>query len=460
MAFWGVEVKSGRPFIHNYDDSKGRLHISMATLGFGNATTRSTLQCNVGNSSPVYLCSLYPGTTESLQLNLELEEVDQVVFTVIGARSIHLCGYYLGRTSRTAIFHGDSSESYGEDIADTENERSDFSDEDDLDDSFIDDDPNPEVFPPSPISNGEEASDDNKPEGKKSKFGRLRKKYYSVESDDDGDGGFEEKIIVNDTMDDQMKESDNEDSLLISSLYKVKARQRISDDEINAGDSGAFDARNKNYEDDGDGNIQTDLETDNVLQDSQRDREAAVLDKEKDVGDVKKSKKKKKEKQKETKSSPNGQSIRLDKSERDKPKIDKMTQDILAGQEQNKDGADDDKQTETVDKNLPSSEAGHVQDEKPKKKRKERQKEHMKQPTVNEDVETVAAVALPAFVEDAGKAKTKRRKKEQINKGLHLEGERSVEDGAHDFSNGNQNEEKVKKGKSKSKSKSKGNIEA
>ncbi|RYR11424.1 hypothetical protein Ahy_B04g068950 isoform B [Arachis hypogaea] len=109
MAFWGVEVKSGRPFIHKYDDSKGRLHISMATLGFGSATTRSTLQCNVGNSSPVYLCSLYPGSTESLQLNLELEEVDQVVFTVIGARSIHLCGYYLGRTSRTAIFHGDSS---------------------------------------------------------------------------------------------------------------------------------------------------------------------------------------------------------------------------------------------------------------------------------------------------------------------------------------------------------------
>ncbi|KAL1358032.1 uncharacterized protein [Arachis hypogaea] len=504
MAFWGVEVKSGRPFIHNYDDSKGRLHISMATLGFGSATTRSTLQCNVGNSSPVYLCSLYPGTTESLQLNLELEEVDQVVFTVIGARSIHLCGYYLGRTSRTTIFHGDSSESYGEDIADTENERSDFSDEDDLDDSFIDDNPNPEVFPPSPISNGEEASDDIKPEGKKSKHGRLRKKYCSVALDDDGDGGFEEKMIVNDSMDDQTKEIDNEDSLLISSVYKSKARQRILVDEINTGNSGAFDARNKNYEDDGDGNIQTDLETDNVLQDSQRDREATVSDKEKDVGDVKKSKKKKKEKQKETrnddndgdsiiqtalktnnvlqdsqthreaalsdkkkdvgdvkkskkkkkekeiKSSPNGHSIKLDKGEQDKPKIE-MTLDTIAGQEQIKDGADDDKQTETVDKKLPSSDVGHVQDEKPKKKRKERQKEHIKQPTDNEEVETI---------EDAGKAKTKRRKKEQGNKDSHLEGEGSVEDRAHDFSNGNLNEEKVKKGKSKSKSKSKGNIEA
>ena len=44
-------------------------------------------------------------------------------------------------------------ESYGEDIADTETERSDYSDEDEYEDSFIDDDADPEVFPPSPISN-------------------------------------------------------------------------------------------------------------------------------------------------------------------------------------------------------------------------------------------------------------------------------------------------------------------
>lgn len=44
-------------------------------------------------------------------------------------------------------------ESYGEDIGDTETERSDYNDEDDYDDSFIDDDCDPEVFPTSPISN-------------------------------------------------------------------------------------------------------------------------------------------------------------------------------------------------------------------------------------------------------------------------------------------------------------------
>lgn len=45
-------------------------------------------------------------------------------------------------------------ESYGEDIGDTETDRSDFSDDEDgYEDSFIDDDANLEVSPPSPISN-------------------------------------------------------------------------------------------------------------------------------------------------------------------------------------------------------------------------------------------------------------------------------------------------------------------
>ncbi|PON31586.1 hypothetical protein TorRG33x02_357450, partial [Trema orientale] len=96
MAFWGIEVKPGKPFTHKFDDLRGRLHVSMASLGMGKATTKSVLQCNVGNKSPVFLCSLYPEKTESLQLNLEFEEVDEVVFSVIGPRSIHLSGYYLG----------------------------------------------------------------------------------------------------------------------------------------------------------------------------------------------------------------------------------------------------------------------------------------------------------------------------------------------------------------------------
>lgn len=75
-------------------------------MGFGNAASKSLLQCNVGNRSPVYLCSLYPEKSESLQLNLEFEEVDEVIFSVIGPRSIHLSGFYLGRGRNSCVESG------------------------------------------------------------------------------------------------------------------------------------------------------------------------------------------------------------------------------------------------------------------------------------------------------------------------------------------------------------------
>jgi hypothetical protein len=71
------------------------LGFTQATLALGTATAKSVLQCNVGKRSPVYLCALYPVNSESLQLNLEFEEADDVVFSVIGPRSVFLTGYYL-----------------------------------------------------------------------------------------------------------------------------------------------------------------------------------------------------------------------------------------------------------------------------------------------------------------------------------------------------------------------------
>lgn len=71
---------------------------SQATLGNGTATKKSVVQCNVGNKSPVFLCSLFPEKSESCQLNLEFEEADEVVFSVIGPRSVHLTGYFMGAT--------------------------------------------------------------------------------------------------------------------------------------------------------------------------------------------------------------------------------------------------------------------------------------------------------------------------------------------------------------------------
>lgn len=70
--------------------------MAQATLGIGTGTKKSVVQCNVGKRSPVFLCSLFPQQSESCQLNLEFEEADEVVFSVIGPISVHLTGYYVG----------------------------------------------------------------------------------------------------------------------------------------------------------------------------------------------------------------------------------------------------------------------------------------------------------------------------------------------------------------------------
>ncbi|XP_047178739.1 peptidyl-prolyl cis-trans isomerase FKBP43-like isoform X5 [Vigna umbellata] len=384
MAFWGVEVKPGKPFTHKYEDSKGRLHISMATLGLGTATAKSTLQCNVGNRSPVYLCSLYPGNAESLQLNLELEEVDQVLFSVIGPRSIHLCGYYLATAPNANLI--DDSESFGEDIADTETERSDYSDEDGYDDSFIDDDIVPEASSPSLISKEEEASHDNGPKIRKVSLRRLRKMYQSVESDDDGCGG--EKIIVNDRIHDQVQETDNEDSLPISSIYKNKASGRVLDNETDVSVvRGAGDASNNNEEDGGNNIFETNLDAGHVLVDSQTYSREAVPSKHLvdpctslDVGDIKSPKKKKKKKEKEAKSSCNGRSIKLD-NVINELKMEEMTQVIVAGGKQEQHV--DDKMVDNGAYDLPD---GNQSENRKAKKRKKMSKSQGNGEVVNSNI--------------------------------------------------------------------------
>ncbi|KAB5547432.1 hypothetical protein DKX38_010838 [Salix brachista] len=155
MEMKRVEVRPGKPFIHAPNNGR-RLHISQATLGTGSSTKNSVVQCNVGNSSPVFLCSLFPEKTEISQLHLEFEETVEVVFSVIGPRSIHLTGYYLGGRCGQHFHPDDETESYGEDIADTETERSaNGSDEDEYEDSFINDDEDPEIMSPSTVYSSE-----------------------------------------------------------------------------------------------------------------------------------------------------------------------------------------------------------------------------------------------------------------------------------------------------------------
>ncbi|XP_056161243.1 peptidyl-prolyl cis-trans isomerase FKBP43-like [Syzygium oleosum] len=213
----GIEVKPGKPY--NHEPNGSRLHISQATLGIGVATNKSTVQCNVGDASPVFICSLFPGKEESAQINLEFEESHQVIFSVLGVRSVHLTGYYLGR-GREFV---DDLESYGEDIADTETDISE--DDDQYEDSFINDG-DVEFLPPSPIPN---KSEKEKPNHKKARKGkdhrqRLRKKHEKGESD-------KVNSLPQQNSEALLLESDEED-FFVSSLLKKKSSAKES--EINA----------------------------------------------------------------------------------------------------------------------------------------------------------------------------------------------------------------------------------
>ncbi|KAG5626903.1 hypothetical protein H5410_012121 [Solanum commersonii] len=207
MAFWGIEVKSGKPVTHSSNNERGRLRISQATLGIGNAETKSLVQCNVGNKSPVFLCALLPNKTESCHLDLEFEEAEDVVFSILGPRTVYLTGYYVGNSRRANV--NSDTESYGEDIADTETgESCHDSDDDKYDDSFIND-AEPEISPPSPASSSgvqedDENVSDNKLNNNNGSHKRLRKKYQVSESENE----------------DILQESDDEDSCLLSALKK------------------------------------------------------------------------------------------------------------------------------------------------------------------------------------------------------------------------------------------------
>lgn len=65
-------------------------------MAIGPSKQTSLVQCNVGDKSPVLLCALLPDKSESLQLNLEFDEGEEVLFSVIGPRGVHLTGFYTG----------------------------------------------------------------------------------------------------------------------------------------------------------------------------------------------------------------------------------------------------------------------------------------------------------------------------------------------------------------------------
>lgn len=216
MSFWGVEIKPGKPIAHSADNKRGRLHISQATLGIGSSTKTSLVQCNVGDKSPVLLCALLPDKTESCPLNLEFDEAEEVIFSVIGPRSVYLTGYFVGSAGRFNQ-NDDNTESYGEDIVNTETEESTYgSNQEKYESDFIDDD-EPKVFPSSPLD-----SDDDTVRKVRGGRKRLKQKYQLSDSDDDGSDNERQCLVSNELE----LECEDEDSFPISSLVKNKNNEK------------------------------------------------------------------------------------------------------------------------------------------------------------------------------------------------------------------------------------------
>ncbi|KAK3032783.1 hypothetical protein RJ639_035728 [Escallonia herrerae] len=263
-----TEVKPGKPYSHSFDPVRGRLHISQATLGPGSSQKKTFLQCNVGDKSPVLLCVLLPDKTESCKLDLEFAEANQVVFSVVGPRAVFLTGYYLDNGRRLnqedESYPSDSlRESYGVDIANTESEESNHcTDEDEYEDSFINDG-DPETVSRSPISSSgddDEAVEIQKPHDRKGRFKRLRKRYISVESDDDTKST--QQNIANASR--GIPESGDEDNFTISHLIKKMVQ-------IAAAEESPSGMRNKLVKDDTE-------DTDSLVTESKGKVDALVID--------------------------------------------------------------------------------------------------------------------------------------------------------------------------------------
>ncbi|PIN21085.1 FKBP-type peptidyl-prolyl cis-trans isomerase [Handroanthus impetiginosus] len=217
MAFWGVEVKPGKPYIHRSDDERGRLHLSQATLGTGSSTKKSIVQCKVGDKKPIYLCSLLPEKLENCALNLEFEEDDEVTFSIIGSHSVHLSGFFYGDNEDQDNFGDD----YGSDPYEMGTDSEDEDDSIDYDSEDEDDDLG--LYPSSPVPNSgvriEEIVEDEKSPNENGMPKRAKKKKTQSSMSDDNENS-NRQIVVNGGNDVSIFESEDEDGFPISAHEK------------------------------------------------------------------------------------------------------------------------------------------------------------------------------------------------------------------------------------------------
>nr|XP_043615402.1 peptidyl-prolyl cis-trans isomerase FKBP53 [Erigeron canadensis] len=212
MAFWGIEIKPGKPYVHQYDDERGRLRLSQATLGSGSSKEKAVVVCNVGDKKPVYLCSLLPRKMETCSLSIEFEEYEEVTFSVEGPHSVHLSGFFYGEKpdSDGDDYESDSDEDDSSEGVEIDSGDEFFDDMDDLTDNEIDTVPNSGV-------RIEEIVDDEKPEEKAAPQQSKKNKQCS------NDDGAQKQVVLKSSGSVPVLESEDEDGFPISSAANDKA---------------------------------------------------------------------------------------------------------------------------------------------------------------------------------------------------------------------------------------------
>ncbi|KAL3524187.1 hypothetical protein ACH5RR_017021 [Cinchona calisaya] len=218
MAFWGIELKPGEPYSLDYFCSDRRLHLSQATLGSGTSSKKTIVQCSVGDKIPIYLCSLLPEKLETCALNLEFDEDEKVMFSVIGPYSVHLSGFFIGEDEDS-----DPYREPGETESESE-EPSDYDTDDEDEDDFIDYDDDLDMYPSSsPIHKSgvkiEEIVDDEM-QMEDAKSRQTKKKNKKRESNNNESSG--KQLVVRGTSVIPELESEDEDGFPISSPAKRK----------------------------------------------------------------------------------------------------------------------------------------------------------------------------------------------------------------------------------------------
>jgi len=95
MAFWGCKVVKGKEsaFVPPAD-GETMLHVSQACLDpNAKKSTKSILMLKSNDNGPYAVCSLREGGTESMPLDLILDQYSE--FTVEGSCSVHLTGHFM-----------------------------------------------------------------------------------------------------------------------------------------------------------------------------------------------------------------------------------------------------------------------------------------------------------------------------------------------------------------------------